>query len=86
MFQINKMLIGYFRKILALKLDPSFEEILKKDFTDEEVSMIKSFSKILPQEKSLQMLKSLIDAQYQMRYSPLPIVALEVALIENLKE
>ena len=56
------------------------------NFTDEEVSMIKSFSKILPEEKSLQMLKSLIDAQYQMRYSPLPIVALEVALIENLKE
>ncbi len=85
-FQINKILIGYFRKILALRLDPSFEEILKKDFTDEEITTIKNFSKILSQEKGLQILKSLIDAQYQMRYSPVPAVVLEVALIENLKE
>ena len=84
--QFNKDLIHYFRRILVLKFSPNLEKEFAKIFTDKEMEQIKTHSKKINEEKTIKLIKSLIDAYTQMRYSPFAIVPLEIAIIENLKK
>jgi len=83
--QFNKDLIHCLRRVLSLKLNPNLEEIFKKEITDAELEIIKKHSKIADIQKTINLIKSLIEAYTEMRYSPFAIVPLEVAIIENLK-
>ena len=83
--QFNKDLIHYFRRILALKFSPELENIFSNELTDHELKIIKKHSAILNAEKTIKLIKSLIEAYTEMRYSPFAIAPLEVAIIENLK-
>ncbi len=88
--QFNKDLIHYFRKILALKFAPILEKDFRQILTDNEVNKLKEhtnlISSIAAQTKAINLVKSLIQAYTEMRYSPFAIVPLEVAIIENLKD
>lgn len=81
---LNKELIHYLRRVLAIKLDSSLEKIYKNELTNKELEQIKKHSAIIQPEKHIQLLKSLIRAYSEMRYSPFAIVPLEIAIIENL--
>ncbi len=84
--QFTKDLIHYLRRVLAFKFSPSLEENFKKELTDSELELIKKHSQmIVDEEKTIGLLKSLIRAYTEMRYSPIAIAPLEVAIIENLK-
>ena len=87
--QFNKDLIHYFRRILALKFSPALEREFKKELTEMELKKIKEHSQLIDslvgEQKTINLIKSLIRAYTEMRYSPFPIVPLEVAIIENLK-
>jgi len=83
---LNKELIHYFRRVLALKVDSSLENLYKNELTVRELEQIKKHSAIADQQKHINLLKSLIRAYTEMRYSPFAIVPLEIAIIENLKE
>lgn len=87
--QFNKDLIHYFRKILALKFAPVLENDFRKILTDKEVDKIKTHAKSInstaAEQKTINLVKSLIRAYTEMRYSPFAIVPLEIAIIENLK-
>ena len=83
--QFNKDLIHYFRRVLSLKLSPILENEFKKELTESELNSIKNLSKIIDENKIINLIKSLIRAYTEMRYSPFAIVPLEVAMIENLK-
>ncbi|MEK7149945.1 MAG: DNA polymerase III subunit gamma/tau [Patescibacteria group bacterium] len=87
--QFNKDLIHYFRKILALKFAPVLEKDFRQLLTDKEVDKIKEYAGLLKtaeaQQKAINIVKSLIRAYTEMRYSPFAIVPLEIAIIENLK-
>jgi len=83
--QFNKDLIHYLRRVLSLKLNPNLEEIFKKEITDAELEIIKKHSKIADVQKAVDLIKSLIEAYTEMRYSPFAIVPLEVAIVEKLK-
>ncbi|MDO8429866.1 MAG: DNA polymerase III subunit gamma/tau [bacterium] len=85
LIQLNKDLIHYLRRALTLKMDPKIEEIYKKELTKDELEHLKSHSTLLKEDKHIAILKSLIRAYSEMRYSPFAIVPLEVAIIENLK-
>jgi len=82
--QFNKELINYLRKTLALKLDPSLENEFKHDTTSEELASLKKHSAAIDQKKHVALIKSLIKAYSEMRYSPFAIVPFEIAVIENL--
>ncbi len=88
--QFNKDLIHYFRRVLVLKFSPNLEKEFAKIFTDKELEQIKAHSKKINssagEEKIINLVKSLIDAYTQMRYSPFAIVPLEIAIVENLKD
>lgn len=84
--QMTKDLIHYLRRALTLKMDSKIEELYQKELTKDELSTLKEHGKLLQEQKHIALLKSLIRAYSEMRYSPFAIVPLEVAIIENLKE
>lgn len=86
LLQFNKDLIQYLRRALALKVGPDLEKEFKRELIEQEIILIKKHSQLIDENKMINLLKSLIRAYTEMRYSPFPIVPLEVAIIENLKE
>lgn len=82
---LTKETIHYLRRVLALKYDANLEEIFKAELTENEISELKKQTKIADPEKLISLLKSLIRAYSEMRYSPFAIVPLEITIIENLK-
>lgn len=84
--QLTKDLIHYLRRALTLKMNPRIEELYKKELTRDEVEQIKAHAKLAQDQHYISLIKSLIRAYSEMRYSPFAIVPLEVAIIENLKK
>ncbi|HUY69621.1 MAG TPA: DNA polymerase III subunit gamma/tau [Candidatus Tyrphobacter sp.] len=82
--QLAKDLINYFRRLLALQADSGLEKAYANEFTEEELKTIKAQSQTIVFEKHVALVKSLIEAYSQMRYSPFPVTPLELAIIENL--
>lgn len=85
LIQFNRDLIQYLRRVLALKLSPDLENEFKKELAESEINSIKEHAKIANEQNTINIIKSLIRAYTEMKYSPFPIVPLEVAIIENLK-
>lgn len=83
--QFTKDLIHYFRRTLALKYSPELEKSFSKELTESELKSVKKHSKEIDGQKTINLIKLLIRAYSEMRYSPFVLVPLEVAIIENLK-
>lgn len=87
--QFNKDLIHYFRKVLSLKFSPILENDFRQILTEQEFNTLKSHSQEIDspagEQKTINLVKSLIRAYTEMRYSPFAIVPLEIAIIENLQ-
>lgn len=82
---LGKELIHYIRRVLSLKFDPNLKALFAEQFTDRELQHFEKHAATVNPEKHLALLKSLIRAYGEMRYSPFPSIPLEVAIIENLK-
>lgn len=82
---LTKELIHYFRKVLTLKYNPDLESLFKHELTSKELAELKKHITLFDDKKHLPLLKSLITAYSQMRYSPFQAIPVEVALIEHLK-
>lgn len=83
--QFNKDLIHYFRRVLALKFSPTLETDFEKILTEQEISKIKEHSQKIDVQKTINLVKSLIRAYSEIRYSPFATIPMEIAVIENLK-
>jgi DNA polymerase-3 subunit gamma/tau len=87
LIQLNKDLIHYLRRVLALKFDPRLEDVFQRELTPEEIAELKKHSVLIQdEEKIIKLIKSLIRAYSEMRYSPFALVPLEIAIIENLRK
>ncbi len=84
MVQVTKELIHYFRKVLSLALNPSLESVFQKELTKDEIADAKKLAASSNPAFIITLLKALIRAYAEMRYSPFAAVPLEVALAENL--
>ena len=82
---LNKELIHYLRRALSLKFSPELETIFKKELTAKELEQLKKHCQMIDANRHIKLIKSLIRAYSEMRYSPFASVPLEVAIIENLK-
>ena len=83
--QFTKDLIHYLRKVLSLKLNPALEKTFEKDLTKDEIIQAKTLGAVATDPAFLiKILKALIRAYSEMRYSPFAVVPLEIALAENL--
>ena len=83
--QFAKDLISYIRRVAVLSMAPKMEAVMRRELTDDHLKRLKGHAKLFKKEH-IELLKSLITAYGQMRYSSFPIIPLEVALIEGLKK
>lgn len=83
--QFNKDLIHYLRRVLALRFSPGLEKNFSEELTDHELELVKKQSARLDDKLAISLIKSLIRAYTEMRYTPFTMVPMEVAIIENLK-
>ncbi len=82
---LNKELIHYLRRALTLKFDPLLEKLFAEELTQKELEELKKLSALVKPEKHIALIRSLIRAWTEMRYSPFAAIPLEIALIEHLK-
>ncbi len=82
---LNKELIQYLRRALGLKFDPELAELFAKELTERELNQLKKHSELVKPESHIPLIKSLIRAYSEMRYSPFASIPLEVALIEHVR-
>jgi DNA polymerase-3 subunit gamma/tau len=83
--QFTKDLVHYIRKVLTLKLNPGLEKIFELDLTKDEIVRLGKLAAAGDSQKLISVLRSLIRAYGEMRYSPFAMVPLEIALAEELK-
>ncbi|OGY98226.1 MAG: DNA polymerase III, subunit gamma and tau [Candidatus Liptonbacteria bacterium RIFCSPHIGHO2_01_FULL_57_28] len=81
--QFTKDLVHYIRKALTLKLNPGLEKIFELDLTKDEIARLGKLAAAGEQQRMLALLRALIRAYGEMRYSPFAMVPLEIAIIEN---
>jgi DNA polymerase-3 subunit gamma/tau len=77
--------LAYLRRALALAADPPLERALADEVTAEDLRALADLSRQLQIPAAVALLKSLIRAYADMRYSPFPHIPLEVAVIEHCK-
>lgn len=81
--QIIKDLIKYFEKALAISLNPTLETSYSGELTADEINGMKLLINSVETEKLVGIIKKLIRAYSEMRYSPFPSVPLNVFVAEN---
>ncbi|MDD5098806.1 MAG: DNA polymerase III subunit gamma/tau [Candidatus Colwellbacteria bacterium] len=84
--QLVKDLILYIRRVLVLAYNEKMEDIFKDEMTPESLSRMKEMAKNCDKQKTVELIRLLIRAYGEMKYSPFAIVPLEVAIVEALKE
>ncbi|MFH1188885.1 MAG: DNA polymerase III subunit gamma/tau [bacterium] len=83
--QLAKDLIHHLRRTLALKYEPSLSVIFERELSEEEIKTLSRHATLITDEKRIIiLLKSLIRAYGEMKYSPFAFIPLQVAIIENL--
>ncbi len=88
--QFTKDLIHYLRKTLSLAINPSLEQSFEKDLTKDELAAMRTLGTSTKDGEGadsatlVKLIKALIRAYAEMRYSPFAIVPLEVMLVEQL--
>ena len=83
--QFAKDLIHYLRRVLSLKVNPDLAALFEKELTKEDIANLKEIGAMSEADFFIKLIKSLIRAYADMRYSPFAVVPLEVAVIENLR-
>lgn len=80
----TKDVLRYLRRAAVLHYSPSMEEMFRNELTEEHLAMMGAHAKLFKDEH-ITLIKTLIKAYSEMRYSQFPIIPLEVAIVESLK-
>ena len=81
--QFTKDVIVYVRRLLVIKRAPALAQVLARELVPEHLARITAHAAQTGDAETA-LLRSLIAAYGQMRYSQFPLVILEVALVESL--
>lgn len=85
--QLTKDIIHYLRRVLALKYDPTLARIYERELSEEEIKTLEKHAQMITDDRRMiDLLKSLIQAYGDMKYSPFAIIPVQVAIIESLIE
>ena len=82
--QFTKDLIQHVRRTAVLKFNPAMKAFFERELSEDTVRGLTEHAKLFT-DRHVELLKNLIQAYGQMRYSQFPIVPLEVAIIESLR-
>lgn len=80
--EFTKSLINYLRQILISKINPELKNPLILGMTKEEEEKLRNLINQFTEAELQNILKLLLDAENKMRYSPIPQLPLELAIIE----
>ncbi|MEX1014771.1 MAG: hypothetical protein WDZ80_06450, partial [Candidatus Paceibacterota bacterium] len=81
--EFTKDLLKYLRRVAVLKYSPEMSKLFKNEITEDNLNNLIKQSEVFEKEH-LKLIKNLIEAYTNMRYSQFPIIPLEVAIIESL--
>jgi DNA polymerase-3 subunit gamma/tau len=81
-YEFVKTLIGYLRQALLLKIDPNLDNPIVSNLTTEAKERLKTQIGALNEIDLRKYLKAFLDAQSKMKYSPIPQLPIEIAVIE----
>ncbi|MEX2411930.1 MAG: DNA polymerase III subunit gamma/tau [Candidatus Paceibacterota bacterium] len=81
--EFTEDVLRYLRRTAVLKFSPNMDKLFKDEITKESLEKMKRQSDKF-EKKHLKLIKNLIEAYTNMRYSQFPIIPLEVAVIESL--
>ena len=81
--EFSKALINYLRQALVLKIMGKANNPFVLELTKEELDKLESQSKRFTQEQLKKILNLFLEAQNKMRYSPIPQLPLELAIVES---
>ncbi|MDI6734317.1 MAG: DNA polymerase III subunit gamma/tau [Patescibacteria group bacterium] len=82
--QFVKDLIQYLRRVAVLKFNPDMKNMFERELMKEHLNKIIAHSFVF-NDKHIDLIKNLINAYSEMRYSQFPIIPLEVVIVESLK-
>ena len=80
--QFIKVLNNYLREILLLKIDPKFQDSLTLVLSKEERDKMNKFAEKFSSEKIHECLQEFIEAESKIRYSSIPQLPIELAIVE----
>jgi DNA polymerase-3 subunit gamma/tau len=83
LIQFTRDLIHYIEKALTLSLNPDLEKNFSEEFTKEELGRMKEVAGSASPSAAVPLLRSLIRAYGEMRYSPFASIPLEIAILET---
>jgi DNA polymerase-3 subunit gamma/tau len=83
--QFSVSMLNYMRRLLYLKLSPSSEKLLAGQSSEEELQMAKAQVSKLTEQQIYSIIKEIMEALGNIKYSPMPSLPLELAIV-NLTE
>ena len=85
LIQFVKSLINYWRKILLVKVDKNLSFLVDEELTKEQLGVILKQSESFSLESLSRIIQLFIDAGREIKYSSMPQIPLELAVIETVK-
>lgn len=80
--QYTESLLGYFRKLTMLKINPSLKKLVAPELTNDQLNDMLELAENFSEKKLLQILQIILRANNQMKSSPFPQLPLEMAVVE----
>lgn len=85
LFQFTKSLINYLRKLLFVKVDKNLALLVGEELTKEQLGVVLKQSETFSLENLSKIIQLFIEAGQEIRYSSLPQIPLELAMVETVK-
>jgi len=80
--EFNKSLVQYLREILLFKIDSNFQNPLSFGLSEEERKKLNNLAKDFSETEIKDLLEKFVIAESKMRYSSIPQLPLELAIVE----
>jgi len=85
LMELSKGIINYLRYLLIIKVSGSLIEMLKQEVTDEEAEILKKQAEKVKIEDLRRYLDKFLEQQYYINRSLIPVLPLELAIVESLQ-
>lgn len=83
-YEFSKAIINYLRKLLLLKISHNFKDPLFASLTEEDKERFKKQLELFERSSLYSMLNNFLEAQARMKYSPIPQLPMELAIVESI--
>jgi len=85
LIQFTNSLVNYFRKLLFIKIDKNLSSLVGEELTKEQLSVVLKQAETFSLENLSKIVQLFIDAHREIKYSSLPQIPLELAVVEASK-